>query len=80
MSDIKEWLLYPLLKLEKDVHRETGTKPRIEVTVHSHLFADLVNVCDIRYGTIVGIETPIELRIGHDIIVKPWPQSGSRAD
>jgi hypothetical protein len=82
MSDIKDWFIAPLLEAEQRIHKESGTRPRIEITVHGSLFADLAKLID---GARVVArkqdaspfrplnESPrLELHIGHNIIVRPW--------
>lgn len=80
MSTIKDWLIAPLLELEQQVHKETGTRPRLEMTVHPVVFAAAVEAADTRGAVRPSDSVDGALYFGRDIAIRAWPQVRDRME
>ena len=70
---LKQLLVEPLLKMQADVYRETGTRPILTIDVHGVLFGELLKelVAD---GACQDGET---LHVGADITIRSYAAARS---
>lgn len=72
MTPMQDWLI-TLTAIEADMFRETGTRPRIEMTVHSALLADIEKCAELPGMVCSDESNDGAFHVGHDVVVRSWP-------